>query len=68
MNIFTVRDNLKNTIKGKRELLLTYIDPDARPFEHRLVKQIARDILTINIDELTRILADVEICCNEQSS
>lgn len=55
MNVYQLRDNLKNTIKNKRELLADISDD--------LVVQF----LKINIDELERILVDVEKCC-EQST
>jgi hypothetical protein len=57
MNIHTVADNLRNTIAGKEALLKDYQclrEPSA-----------VRDYLEINIDELRRILADVEICCKK---
>ena len=59
MNVYQLRDNLKNTIKNKRELLVatsvvSFDDLDVR-------------FLKFNIDELERILDDVKICC-EQST
>jgi len=57
MNIHIVRDNLVKTIAGKEELLRDYRclrEPSA-----------VRDYLEINIDELKRILADVEVCCEQ---
>lgn len=59
MNVYQLRDNLTNTIKNKRELLVML---SGDPF-HPAVAQF----LKINIDELERILVDVEICC-EQST
>ena len=64
MNIYTVRDNLKNTIAGKERLLATYNDPSFSG-THRLVKEAMVEYLTLNIDELKRILADVEVCCEK---
>lgn len=58
MNVYQLRDNLKNTIKNKRELLV-----DRSEEYSDLVVQF----LNVNIDELERILVDVEICC-EQST
>ena len=60
MNVYQLRDNLKNTIKNKRELLVatsvvSFDDLDVR-------------FLKFNIDELERILDDVEMCCDEQST
>lgn len=56
MNICTVRDNLKNTIAGKEQML---INLDQTKPESNVVAQF----LEINIDELKRILVDVEQCC-----
>ena len=55
MNVYQLRDNLKNTIKNKRELLVDISD------------DLVAQFLNINIEELERILVDVEICC-EQST
>ena len=57
MNIQTVAQNLRKTIAGKEELLKEYQclrEPSA-----------VRDYLEVNIDELKRILADVEQCCEK---
>ena len=55
MNIQTVASNLRNTIKGKEEVL-TMLN------SRRVVDNVAIKFLTINIDELKRILQDVESC------
>ena len=54
MNIQTVATNLRNTIAGKEMLLEEY--RTQRPHS------VAREMLQINIDELRRILQDVEQC------
>ena len=54
MNIYTVRDNLKNTIAGKEALLNEY--------ENQSEKMVIAGMLRLNIDELKKILADVEQC------
>ena len=59
MDVYQLRDNMKNTIKNKRELLVAMSDVS---FDDLVVR-----FLKINIDELERILDDVEICC-EQST
>jgi hypothetical protein len=62
MNIYTVRDNLVNTIAGK-EAYLARVNED-RMSEDAHVRMMAFAILKmleINIDELNRILADVEL-------
>ncbi len=54
MNIHTVAENLRNTIAGKEELLA--LCPETE-------KNInIRAFLKVNIDELKRILQDVESC------
>jgi hypothetical protein len=55
MNIQTVATNLRNTIAGKEEML-TMLN------SRRVVDNVAIKFLTINIDELRRILQDVESC------
>lgn len=72
MNIYTVRDNLKNTIAGKEQMLanqweeMGFGDPS---WQGDRVKQMAIkatvEFLTLNIDELKKILADVEVCCTK---
>ena len=59
MDVYQLRDNLKNTIKNKRELLVDISDDSS--------DDLVAQFLNINIDELERILVDVEICC-EQST
>lgn len=62
MNIYTVRDNLKNTILGKKLLLAEY---NAGKDESALVRSVMTQVLKMNIDELSKILESVEICCKE---
>jgi hypothetical protein len=63
MNIQTVAENLRNTIKGKQAMLdglkstLDVRDPGAR-----MALIATREFLEINIGELTKILTDVEQC------
>ena len=52
MNIQTVRDNLKNTIAGKEALLAEYESKNI----------LLAGMLRVNIDELKRILQDLEQC------
>ncbi len=59
MNIYTVRDNLKNTIAGKErhlEAMRTQTESLSSGW-YAIV-----NMLEINIDELKRILKDVEQC------
>jgi hypothetical protein len=55
MNIQTVADNLRNTISGKEKMLDTLKS-------RRIIDKGAVHYLEINIDELKRILQDVEQC------
>jgi hypothetical protein len=63
MNIQTVAENLKKTIAGKEQMLAQYrtmtlvLRQDESPEIYATVK-----FLEINIDELKRILQDVEQC------
>jgi hypothetical protein len=64
MNIFVVRDNLKNTIAAKAAYLLQ--ENENRQSEDAHVRMVAYTVvkmLELNIDELKRILQDVEVCC-----
>lgn len=63
MNIQTVRDNLKNTIAGKELMLAKF---QAKPADDE-VSQVVAQFMQINLDELKRILADVEQCCQTQT-
>ena len=70
MNIYTVRDNLKNTIKGKEEYLrsiqkeMTFVG--LRDGEYGALSAVAK-FLDININELKVILFDVEKCCEQHA-
>ncbi len=59
MNIYTVRENLRKTIAGKEALLAEY--------ENQSEKMVIAGMLRLNIDELKRILQDVEQCCTQAS-
>ena len=59
MDVYQLRDNLKNTIKNNRELLVARSDD--------LSEDLVAQFLKINIDELERILVDVEICCKQST-
>lgn len=54
MNIKTVAQNLRNTIASKEALLKDY--------QYLREPSAVRDYLEVNIDELKRILKDVESC------
>ena len=63
MNIQTVAANLRNTISGKEELLNRYQSLPQVNVEGLVICQM----LTVNIDELKRILQDVEVCCEQHT-
>jgi hypothetical protein len=59
MNIQTVAENLRNTIAGKEMLLETYKNPSVLT---KSIRETMTHMLKINIDELKRILQDIEQC------
>ena len=64
MNIQTVAENLRNTIAGK-EMLLAQIKedlPNITDHTTHHVSFVTSEFLQVNIDELKRILKDVEQC------
>jgi hypothetical protein len=68
MNIQTVAENLRRTIAGKEEMLNAV--QKERTFVglrdgEGLALQTTAQFLTINIDELQRILQNVEQCIKE---
>lgn len=73
MNLSTVAANLRNTIAGKEKLLndqwnkMAFGDPS---WQGDIGKQMAIkatiEFLKLNIDELKRILADVEVCIADE--
>ncbi len=69
MNIYTVRDNLKNTIAGKEALLEEYKKASLIAVRNdtpdRVTIGAMAGFLSTNIDELKRILQDVEQCCEQ---
>lgn len=68
MNISTVRDNLISTIAGKELHLSNAIkirDEQDLTLEQEVANYMTIQFLAINIDELKRILQDVEQCIEE---
>jgi hypothetical protein len=59
MNIQTVAQNLRNTIAGKEMLLETYKNPSVLT---KSIRETMTHMLEVNIDELKRVLQDVEQC------
>jgi DNA-binding winged helix-turn-helix (wHTH) protein len=60
MNIQTVAENLRNTIAGKEQLL-------AELKGRRVTPEVSIHYLEININELRRILQDLEQCVKKES-
>ena len=71
MNIYTVRDNLKNTIAGKEALLEEYKKASLIAVRNdtpdRVTIGAMAGFLSTNINELKRILQDVEQCAKQAS-
>jgi hypothetical protein len=61
MELKTVAENLRNTIKGKEILLASFVNSGEVGYE------VIKHMLTMNIDELNRILTDVEACMNKDT-
>ena len=69
MNIYTIRDNLRNTIAGKEKMLASTIkDPSGMSEGAKMAVIVTKQFLEINIAELKRILQDVEKCCETETS
>ena len=70
--IYTVRDNLKNTIAGKEQMLAEKIDRNEHGWFNSTSEIVSTratiEFLKINIDELKKILADVEKCCEKATA
>ncbi len=69
MNIQTVATNLRNTIAGKEKMLADY--QEARrlwPGGEDAALFATQEFLKVNIDELRRILADVDQCCEQHNA
>ena len=72
MNIYTVRDNLKNTIAGKEAYLnewnnanIKWNNANITETADRIHRATIVGMLKVNIGELKRILEDVEQCCTQ---
>ena len=65
--IYTVRDNLKNTIAGKEAYLAKLGSTRDMPEGAAMAIEATRSFLAININELKVILHDVETACEEHS-
>ncbi len=67
MNIYTVRDNLRNTIAGKEKYLSEIYEQRETDKGDDLVSFVTAQMLEVNIGELKRILKDVEKCCEKDT-
>jgi hypothetical protein len=69
MNIYTVRDNLKKTIEGKQRHLeglqecIRQLDALDDQGDTWFRATVTVEFLAVNLEELGKILADVEQCC-----
>ena len=64
MDIYTVRDNLINTIRGKEELLAHYREAQSKATGAQdIVTYSVMRFLEVNLEELYGILNDVQVCC-----
>lgn len=62
MNIHIVRENLVKTIAGKEAYLAQL---RKKGYDQTGVATTVAEFVEINIDELKKILADVEVCCEQ---
>lgn len=62
MNIQTVAQNLRNTISGKEK----YLAELRKKHSQTGVSAAVASYVEINIDELKRILQDVEVCIADE--
>ena len=66
MNIHTVATNLRNTIAGKEQMMAEMLQKQyTLPQVEARALSVTMEFLEINIDELKRILADVEQCSQQ---
>ena len=73
VTIQTVAANLRNTIAGKEKALEEYnkalnISVDPLDVGEQMAITATVEFLKLNIDELRRILADVEKCCEKATA
>jgi len=69
MNIQTVQANLRNTIAGKEKMLAHMNENCGYASTGQVMAHNATvEFLKVNIDELKRILTDVELCMNDAAA
>lgn len=59
MDIFTIKSNLENTIKGKEAMLAGLRKDESSGY------YVLSHMLSMNIEELQKILADVDVVANK---
>jgi hypothetical protein len=62
MNIQTIAENLRNTIAGKEKMLEEFESVTLRNGANLEVIYVMKEFLKVNINELKRVLQDVEQC------
>lgn len=67
MNLQIVVENLRNTIKGKERYLSLLGNTRDMDIGAAMASEATRAMLEINIDELHRILKDVEQCIEKKT-
>ena len=65
MTLEEVKKNLVTTINGKKMLLQSYKDDMADDWFEDLATHATIQFLEININELERILIDIELCMKD---
>ena len=69
MNIHTVAANLRNTIAGKEKMLESsrkkLVQRPVLSDDAWFATKATIQFLEINLDELRKILSDVEVCCEQ---
>lgn len=71
MKLETVRENLTRTIAGKEHMLDShkrYLSGQGITGAETIASETIVKFLEINIDELKRILTDVELCMNDAAA
>ncbi len=68
MNIQTVAENLRDIIAGKEKYLSEWNNAILTQTSDRIHRATIVGMLTANVDELKRILQDVEQCVKQASN
>lgn len=67
--IYTIQKNLQNTIAGKEAYLQVLSEKaDVAVYPKNKAYEAMVEMLEININELKRILTDVELCINDAAA